>query len=388
MLKSIEVQNFKLFREKTIFSNLKRLNFLTGINGRGKSSMLQTLLLVAQSVTENKFGSKLLLNGCYANLGNGIDIKNDNTSRDNPIFISFETENSKFEYYFSFENENDQALSIDHIIVNGVNYDLLTSDIQLEDFVPQSLKQDVESFFHNVAYVSAERIGPQLHYSHSNNKQIVGPQGEFTACALYNNKDLRISDEFVDGIIDLFPELLPEDLDHSMAGQVQFWLSLMFKDVQIETQYINEANEYVMKFYRSDSRGKFKPTNVGYGYSFALPIIVAGLLAEKGSVLIVENPEAHLHPKAQNIIGKFMSLLSENGVQVFVETHSEHIINATRVLLVQEAFDVDNLNIMYFDDADESYYKHIVVNEDGLIENWPDGFFDQSELDNNIILGI
>lgn len=155
------------------------------------------------------------------------------------------------------------------------------------------------------------------------------------------------------------------------------------------SKYIDDANIYTLQFSTRDAAGNFKPTNVGFGYSYALPILVSGLITmQQKGILIIENPEAHLHPQAQSIIGKFLTLVSEQGVQVFVETHSEHIINAPRVLIAQDVYDAKDLKIMYFDDSYASYYKDINVDEDGKIEKWPKGFFDQAELDSNIILGI
>ena len=100
----------------------------------------------------------------------------------------------------------------------------------------------------------------------------------------------------------------------------------------------------------------FKPTNVGFGYSYALPILIAGLTAEKGTILIVENPEAHLHPSAQSMITKFLGLVANRGVQVFIETHSEHILNALRVMVVQESMKASDINVKYFDRELKDYF--------------------------------
>ena len=69
---------------------------------------------------------------------------------------------------------------------------------------------------------------------------------------------------------------------------------------------------------------------MGFGVTYSLPIILSGLIAKEKGLLIVENPEAHLHPAGQSRMGVFLAWLAGKGVQVLVETHSDHIINGIR----------------------------------------------------------
>ena len=208
------------------------------------------------------------------------------------------------------------------------------------------------------------------------------------ACAFYNHKDDVVNSTIIDGILDVFPEINMESIDWSFAGQVQFWLSQMFRPTYINAEYIDSVNEYTLQFGAPDRRGKYKPTNVGFGYSYVLPIIVAALLANSGNILIIENPEAHLHPFAQSILSKFLTLISKTGVQIFIEKHSEHIINAPRVMIVQESFQSEDMSILYFDEIYSSKHISVDILPNGEIDEWPQGFFDQSEIDNDIILGL
>ena len=167
-------------------------------------------------------------------------------------------------------------------------------------------------------------------------------------------------------------------------------MSLMFGDTLISAKYNKDVNVAFFNVCTKYNNNNvfFKSEDVGYGFTYSLPILVAGLTAKSGDTIIVENPEAHLHPAAQSVIGKFLGLISKLNIQVFVETHSEHIINALRIMVAQNVVRNTDVNIMYFDNSYESFCKNVNLGRRGEIEEWPDVFFDQTEKDLNIILGL
>ena len=125
-------------------------------------------------------------------------------------------------------------------------------------------------------------------------------------------------------------------------------------------------------------------TNIGFGISYVLPIILNGLIAAKGSYFIVENPEAHLHPSAQSKIGQFLAMVANAGVHVIVETHSDHVINGLQVAVAKKELDADLVAINFFNQAIGSVQpevESITLNEKGELSNWPKGFFDQTQID-------
>lgn len=376
MISKVSISNFKVFKDQVDFKDLKYLNFLTGINGRGKSTMLQAFIALAQSIKENGNFDLLCLNGDMVNLGNSIDVKNEEISREKEIVLSLTREDTQFDFVFSVVMDNEQALRLKELKVNGSSSSI------------DSHTEEIKRVFKNLTFISAERLGPQLRYAFNNDMNYIGPKGEYVACAFYNHKDDVVNKIIIDGIPDIFPEINLENIDPTLGGQVQFWLSQMFRPTYVNAEYIASVNEYTLRFGAPDRSGKYKPTNVGFGYSYVLPILVAALLAKPDSVFIIENPEAHLHPQAQSILSKFLALVSKTEVQIFIETHSEHIINAPRVMIVQESFKSDDLRILYFDEKFPEKHIPIKVLSDGRISEWPEGFFDQSELDNDIILGL
>ena len=131
----------------------------------------------------------------------------------------------------------------------------------------------------------------------------------------------------------------------------------------------------------------YTPPNVGFGYSYVLPIILAGLIAKKGEILIVENPEAHLHPGAQSRLSQFLVRVANQGVQVFIESHSDHILNALRVCVKQIEIEPDEVKVFFFANNEKNTTTPEIftptIDIDGRIDEWPDGFFD--EWNNNLI---
>lgn len=125
---------------------------------------------------------------------------------------------------------------------------------------------------------------------------------------------------------------------------------------------------------------KFRSTNVGFGLTYTLPVIVALLAAGKGSLIMIENPEAHLHPKGQVCIGELMAIAASSGVQVVVESHSDHILNGIRLAVYNQKIAPDKVMLHYFERKEINQGKTSVVtptiDQNGRIDRWPDGFFD------------
>ena len=121
-------------------------------------------------------------------------------------------------------------------------------------------------------------------------------------------------------------------------------------------------------------------TNIGFGISYALPILVGALLARDNSWLVVENPEAHIHAKAQSNMGFFLGMMAAAGMRVVAETHSEHIVNGIRrAAIVSERLKPEEVNIYFFKGKSES--ELITVDRYGNLSDFPVDFFDQSRQD-------
>ncbi|TGO03108.1 hypothetical protein PN36_12570 [Candidatus Thiomargarita nelsonii] len=117
----------------------------------------------------------------------------------------------------------------------------------------------------------------------------VGVKGELTANVLYKKKDDLINDKLC----------LGEDAK-TLITQTEAWLNEIFDGAKVEIPH-SDTNILALFLNTSASRDRFKPINVGFGYTYILPIIVSGLIA-------------HLHPKAQSRLTQFLAKVSRCGV--------------------------------------------------------------------------
>ena len=414
MINKIIVSNFKLFKECTEF-NLGNVNLLTGINGRGKSSFLQILLLMKQTIDSDYKSRHLLFNGSHVQLGSFSDVKNYDVRQGEPILFQFFSSDNHSIHYF-FEEDTDDKLCANISICNFTNNGEIMSPCHIMDKTPclfenllpityESTQQEIseiengvnikhsltEQFhFSGIHYISADRIGPKLFYKQESLKEFnsVGAQGENTVNTLFHFKDNVLEDDFIEILADAF-ELESDDIGRTVELQLEFWLTLIFGGTKIKIQHISDANLLSLSLATDEtSLIYFKPTNVGYGYTYVLPIIVACLTAKKGEILIIENPEAHLHPSAQSTLAKLLALLKYRGVQVFIESHSDHILNGLQLAVFDRLIENNDLNILYFNRGEHQGFVDIGVDERGHITNWPQGFFDQATIDLNKLLEI
>ncbi len=434
MITQIKLTNFKCFRGENTFA-LSSFNLLTGINGKGKSTLLQSLLLMKQTVEYNQYSNNIILNGSCVQLGSFEDIKN-SFAGSNEV-IKFEFTFSRFPGYTFEENlsytfkpdEKDDyvALITEHQEAQIINYDdeeeaektrvievILAGNFFYtvsvfeghghknlkhqfnfsSPFQGLKLERDLrekgtyghgqgENYtFYTFKFISADRIGPQNFYGRQNaHFNEVGTRGENTASVLYLKRESSVSDKLYLGAN-----------ANTLLQQVEEWLNYIFEGAKINIK--SESSVILISYNtKTGSERRYKPANVGFGYSYILPIVVAGLIATPGHILIIENPEAHLHPSAQHRLTRFLAKIASTGVQIFVESHSEHILNALRICTIEHENSEKILNntdvsILYFQDKDEQSCVQIPIDNKGGIDEWPNGFFDQTDKDFKILFGF
>lgn len=395
MIKKIHIRGFKCFKDKVSFP-LSKINLLTGINGRGKSTFLQTLLLFRQSIEKNRNTKKLYLKGNSIELGNYKDIKNSETPANSNIIIGFEqTKEPISEMFFELtdnttELSNSELNYKDDFIanINSINYktsDKEDGELSWHDnyFNEKGISRNADLYLfyktlERIHYVSADRLGPlKYHDKESLNENFinVGAKGEFCINVLAKLQDKQINTKLY----------LGNDAQ-TLIQQTEEWLNFIFEGAKITikgSEKDSDSSVLNILFNTSKTKERYKPINVGFGYSYILPIIVSGLIAKKNEILIVENPEAHLHPKAQSRITEFLAKVASTGVQVFIESHSEHILNGLIISTLRDdiILDTKDTSLLYFQNKNEIPFVKLNLQANGEIDNWVDGFFDQQEID-------
>lgn len=379
MIKKIKIQNFKSLENVAL--ECSNLNVLTGLNGMGKSSIIQALLLLRQSNDRGFLENEgLSLNGDLVNIGTGKEALYQFSDTEVINFgLDFSTDGQivNKEWSFAYENynpdsDNDEKYSASDFL--SFSDDVL-KPINFSAF--PLFKRNTFNYLNADRWVKNEYEISDYHVVRSRS---VGKYGEFTTHFLNHYGEKPINSEL----------LFPGTKINELLTQVSAWLSEISPGTKVNTERIRGANSVKLRYVFTDngiSTGEISPLNVGFGITYILPVLVTLLSAELGDILIIENPESHIHPKGQSVVGKLMAKVAELGVQIFVETHSDHVINGIRVA-VKSGIQADSVKLSFFVRGKEenkiySEPEFLILDQDGRIESWPSDFLD--EWDNNLL---
>lgn len=376
MIKSIEIKNFKSIKKK--YFDLRNLNILLGLNGQGKSSFIQALLLFRQS-------DKLALNG-ELKLNDGLNgLVNLGISKD--VFYQYASEEiMSFVLQFTDDKKADELL---------FNYEI-GSDIikQLTNKLPNEylVENEKEALFtSNFQYLNAQRVEPKLinitSQSSVVDKRSIGKYGQYTAhfIELFANEEI-IFDNLLHTNSSILDSVTGKKIvNKTLINQINLWLGEISPGVNVRTTQVGSdvvLLEYVFKQPNYGNTNRFKPENVGFGISYALHVVTALLSSRPGQLIIVENPESHIHPRGQAELGKLIALTAQNDVQIVIETHSDHILNGIRVAVKESVVDKDNVKAFYFKkivDASEQYSTvvDIEIDKNGTLSKYPENLLDE-----------
>lgn len=256
------------------------------------------------------------------------------------------------------------------------------SDLLLTRQIPGILNMvpDIAaSFFKfHVHYVGPLRDEPKPIYSsrHILTSTDVGPRGEYTAAVLSLNEQTKV--HYIDPNSVKRGYLGYEEKEAFLTTALAEWLTYL--GVATDVSVSDKGNlGYELKVKTSTDAIHRDLTNVGVGVSQVLPVIITVLLAEPGAVVLLEQPELHLHPSVQSRLCDFFLSASKQGKQLIVETHSEHIIERLRLRVAQEkGASILNDAIIYFFGSDCEGVRKVELSEYGAVLDWPKGFFDES----------
>jgi predicted ATPase len=244
---------------------------------------------------------------------------------------------------------------------------------------------DIAGAFRNVLYNSVHYLGPlredpspSYRPGQSGGVATLGIKGEYTVAALDMYRNQKTLCPLPEG--DSKVASIGEALD-IWAGRFDFARQVLTHDKGrsgIELELIDPQT--------GDSRDL---TNVGVGVSQLLPVLLLCLLAQPGDLILLEQPELHLHPAPQQILGDFLIGVAATGRQLLVETHSEYLVNRLRLRIAEDEFGsvAESVRIWYAHRVEgQTGFDALQPNRYGSFEKWPEGFFDQAPLEAERIL--
>ena len=466
MLKRIEVENFKSL--KHLDYPCAKLNLLMGINGAGKSSFVQLMLLMRNLARQKLQASNALdvdgafgvgcyedLRYCYADVADQVEFKALFTPRVTDAVCRHGDKLDLDALYMMFplnpsesEVAPDTIFSIERVLSKGNNCRVLCHDLEYVNAVLSSseykkmmeyrgkfgvemvdsngeptqysdiyhafmkkrdeLSAKYDAFaskagpyfrllWRNMKIVDAFRRRPsQVHSGGRHDKgewlsRNVGfcPEGDDVIEFLWNVGAEVVLDENN-------PMLFPNSRsERSLIDQVNAWLQVVSPgaDIQIDRKTVAQSEKFVQSvaFGHGSSERSYKPQNVGFGISYVLPVLVALLSSVPEDIVIIENPEAHLHPRGQAEMGNLIARAAAYGIQVFVETHSDHVINGVRVAAKKCIINPEDVNIAFFERKEhvvmaydgtkhKEYYadvRNIKIDHKGSLSEYPEDFMDE-----------
>ena len=455
MLRRIGLTNFKCFENLDL--PCAPLNLLCGLNGMGKSSVIQALLVLRQSFeTGDLQEGRLVLGGTLTDLGAGSDVLFEDAG-DEVVGFTLHGDQAQppWTQRFGYSRGSDQLVAIRALPTSGNLQDAARgapcpvtgqptkgrsvfagsgsdakaksainallrndpgADARLDGFAdPQRIRaaaakakaaglsqvdrvndwlrtdseagspgvgvvppwQVASPFGGRLIYVQADRTGPRKSYPLS---EVLARRGDFGRRGEYAWNYLS------DHQNDSLPASDPRCGDGStrrLRGAVDHWLQDVSPGAHLQLESVLAADA-VLAGFTFDRPGdvmsrRHRATNVGFGLSYVFPVVLA-LLSEPGTLCLIENPEAHLHPRGQTKLAELTARAAAAGVQVFVETHSDHFLDGVRLAIHDGLIPPTDAAIHYFErEGGQAVVSSPTVDADGRLSRWPVGFFDQHE---------
>ena len=395
MITELRAQNFKSWQD-TGTLQFAPLTGLFGANSSGKTSILQILLMLKQTIEQPSdwneplyFGSEQSL----VNLGN-FDAVIHKHKQDASLDISVSWKSStvadinknirfynlNVETFLPSQSDQDRSGEISfstNIFRGAVNNFYYETDLYRLDAeqpylfrcyglrgghtptveISSRFEADFENLFSRILYLGPLREYPRRHYPwKGDHPKDIGQYGEKTTSALLSGRIRR----------------LPVD------EQIPKWLQRLELIDSYDVQPIFDTGgdyELLVKQYKNGPEVPL--TDVGFGVSQVLPVLILCYYAPEGSILILEQPEAHLHPKVQSELADVLiDVVKNRKVQIILESHSAHLLHRLQRRIAEEQMSADD-TALYFCQINDgtSEIEQLDLDEYGNIRNWPQNFF-------------
>ena len=405
MITHIRMKNFKSWQDSGEVK-LAPLTGFFGTNSSGKSSLLQMLLLLKQTIGSKEvlfFGDETSL----VNLGNFHEVIHGHQSS-SELYLGIRCKLSHsfpallktpFQmHHFAFdtvirEGEGTPTPTIEHFQYRSLSsdtkitwrdntlfigdqnsirvriqncYGLLPSGNADAPKILTAFSSVFEELFFHVYYLGPTRVDPRRRYSWSGGHPIhIRQWGNQTIDALLSARVRKL-------------KTLHEEEKIPIEERVSYWLQEMELAHSFSLDWASQgATEYEVRIQKSPLSAAVTLVDMGYGLGQFLPVLVLCYYAPEGSTLILEQPGIHLHPKVQSQLADLLiDVVTERNLQILVESHSEHLLNRLQRRIAEEKISVDK-TALYFCRNDEgvSTIDRLKMDEFGNITNWPPKFF-------------
>lgn len=405
MFTYLRLSNFKAWKDTGNMA-LKPVTMMLGTNSSGKSTLIQSLLLLKQTVRSPDRTVHLNLGGDEVNdlfnFGGFDDVLNQAVESPRQFSIGFDFQSDpsnrissgQFDCIYGQTSSGSvaiQALDLRtgqrkfrairrdkgafSILVDeetqarfkGRNYTPERSiafsadaiaNLDQDGPVVEDLSLAIRRELEGISYLGPLRRKPERDYPWNKSKPgEVGIDGRSAIDAL------------------LASALLKGEEQNDIVNGVSYWLKRMKVADRLEVRQQGRSNRYELIVHRDGVACNLR--DVGIGVSQVLPVLVVAYFAQPGSTIILEEPEIHLHPLAQSVLAElFVTISHQRGVQFIVETHSEHLFRRLQTLMAKQQVKADEIS-MYFVERDGKSAKlcALELDEYGRLKNWPDGFF-------------
>ena len=438
MLTNIRLRNFKAFRD-TGNIPIAPLTVLTGPNSSGKSAIIRAMMALRQTVEGRDQYTAFVPTGPYVDLGTfedfvfrhdaksnvGIDVvsKLAVTAVTNDTFLGLTLPNQLDQQELTISLELAALASIDRIYLKHSTIGLARGlKVNKESMggkrLGRSYRTSVKFANRNVENLSTSSIAkfhvvPPFQSSDvsstvgGKNKQSISPttQRKLMAMVSANLAEESVTQEFsrlyyigplreqprrmylstgatpreVGVAGELGPAVLwsASEAKQLDTNKLSEWCSRMGLALEIRLSRVS-GGYFRILIVDLHTGVTVNLPDVGVGTSQLLPILIQGLIAPPGATFLLEQPEIHLHPKAQADLADFFIETTKRGVGVIVETHSEHLITRLQRRIAEQTLDLEALALYYVTpSAEGSTLKPVEINEYGQIPTAPEGFFEE-----------
>lgn len=255
-----------------------------------------------------------------------------------------------------------------------INFDLNKNQILKDNFKTDNdeplrcsvaFMYKISNLGNDLKYLGPLRSKPEEYYTIQRNVNNINPNGDNFVGVLKKHINKPVQ----------FYKSLDENEEKTellLESAVKYWFKFFFGDN--EELEINSIKSNLIEILINGHSIKHS----GFGFSQILPVIVQSLLISEKSILLLEQPEIHLHPDLEMKLAYFLLCMAKDNKQIIVETHSEHMINQ---IILENTRSKNDLYSIYFFEKNRTdnttKIKPIEISDNGTIKNWPEGFFDQ-----------